>query len=141
MTSIHSLPRRSNQRAFSGSHAVQVAMPLGGIGAGCVCLNGFGGLQDFSIRHKPGLTALPDGHGCGEAAFAVLHVRGRRPATKLVEGPFPPERIYDQGLQAQGYRKGGHEGLPRFEHCTFTGEYPFGREPMPKASAAPACCS
>ncbi len=114
------------QRTFSGPNALQVAMPLGGIGAGCICLNGVGGLQDFSIRHKPDNSALPDGHGTHEDAFALLHVRGRRPVTRLVEGPMPVEKVYDQGLKAQGYRGGGHEGLPRFERSTFRGEFPFG---------------
>jgi len=31
------------QRTLSGDSATQVAMPVGGIGAGCVCLNGYGG--------------------------------------------------------------------------------------------------
>jgi uncharacterized protein (DUF608 family) len=113
-------------RVFKGSHTLQIAMPLGGIGAGCVAVNGFGGIQDFSIRHNPNFTSVPDGHSVSEAAFALLHVKGTHPVTKLVEGPFPPERIYDQGLQAQGYRKGGYEGLPRFEKAVFTAEYPFG---------------
>ena len=101
-------------------------MPLGGIGAGCVCFNGYGGLQDFSIRHRPSTTALPDGHDPREAVFALLHVKGREPVTRLLEGPLPPEKIYDQGLQAQGYRHGGHEGLPRFLKSRFRSGYPFG---------------
>ena len=120
--------RRSSspRRAFAGDYITQIAMPMGGIGAGCICLNGFGGLQDYSIRNRPETTALPDGHYSCHAAFALLHIRGRRPQTRLVEGPFPLGRIYDQGLQGQGYRKGGHEGLPRFENCRFRAEYPFG---------------
>lgn len=113
-------------RVYSGLNALQIAMPLGGIGAGCVCLNGYGGLQDFSLRHKPATTALPDGHGFCDAAFALLHIKGERPVTRLVEGPLPPEKVYDQGLQGQGYRKGGHEGLPRFPNCSFAAQYPFG---------------
>src|SRR6185437_4238381 len=42
------------------------------------------------------------------------------------EGPFPPFKIFDQGLQGQGLRRGGFEGFPRFAKCTFQGEYPFG---------------
>jgi len=114
------------QRTFSGSAALQIAMPLGGIGAGCICLNGVGGLQDFSIWHKPANSALPDAHGTRESAFALLHVKGRSPVTRLCEGPMPVEKIYAQGLKAQGYRGGGHEGLPRFERSSFRGEYPFG---------------
>ena len=119
-------------RIFPGNQLLQIAMPLGGIGAGCVCLNGYGGIQDFSIRGKPATTAMPDGHRVGEAAFALLHVKadaaGRRDAiTRLLEGPLPVEKIYDQGLQTQGYRHGGHEGLPRFRSATFEAAYPFGR--------------
>jgi uncharacterized protein (DUF608 family) len=106
-------------------------MPIGGLGAGCVCMNGYGGLQDFSIRTKPESTALPAGFTANspEAAFAVLHIGGTgggKPVTKLVEGPFPAFKIFDQGLQGQGLRRGGFEGFPRFARCTFESEFPFG---------------
>lgn len=114
------------QRRFSGDRALQIAMPLGGIGAGCVCLNGYGGLQDFSIWNHPTTTALPEGFASSKAAFAVLHIKGAPPTTRLVEGPFPPLKIFDQGLQGEGYRRGGFEGFPRFAKAEFTGEYPFG---------------
>lgn len=114
------------QRTFTGGNLLQIAMPLGGIGAGCVCLNGHGGLQDFSICHGPDVTALPDGHSSNKSAFALLHIKGDAPITRLIEGPLPVEKLYDQGVQSQGYRKGGHEGLPRFADCSFTGEFPFG---------------
>ncbi len=100
-------------------------MPIGGIGAGCICLNGYGGLQDFSIRNAPATSAGADRHQPSDAGFAILHFpNGNR--TRLVEGPFPPEKIYNLGLKSQGYNGGGFEGLPRFRDCTFTGEYPFG---------------
>lgn len=116
----------SRSPVYRDHRLLQIAMPMGGIGSGCICLNGQGGLQDFSLYHRPSTTALPDGHGSEQSAFALLHVKGKTPVTKLLEGPFPPERLYDQGLQGQGYRKGGHEGLPRFAECEFQGEYPFG---------------
>ena len=47
---------------------------------------------------------------------------------------MPPERIYNQGLKAQGYQTGGYEGLPRFRNCTFKGEYPFGKVDLQDAS-------
>jgi uncharacterized protein (DUF608 family) len=120
-------PALTIPRTFSGQNLLQIAMPMGGIGAGSISLNGYGGLQDFAIRNKPALTALPDGHGFTDGAFALLHIRGEKPITRLVEGRLPPEKVYDQGLQGQGYRKGGHEGLPRFAQCSFSTEYPFGR--------------
>jgi len=122
------------QRSFSGDSATQIAMPLGGIGAGCICLNGYGGLQDFSIWNHPGTTALPEGYASSKAAFAILHIRGASPVTKLVEGPFPFLKIYDQGLQGEGYRRGGFEGFPRFGKCVFKGEYPFGEARLTDSS-------
>jgi uncharacterized protein (DUF608 family) len=113
------------QRTFRGRSLLQIAFPMGGIGAGCVSLNGQGGLQDFSIRNAPAISAMPDGHFQTDCAFATLYLPARGIA-RLVEGPMPVERIYDQGLKGQGYRNGGHEGLPRFRNCAFQGEFPFG---------------
>lgn len=113
-------------KTYTGANLLQLAMPMGGIGAGCVCLNGHGGLQDFSIRNLPATTALADGHDFTDAAFALLHIKGEQPITRLVEGPLRPEKVYAQGLHGQGYRKGGHEGLPRFRDCVFESRYPFG---------------
>ena len=116
------------RRSFSAETATQVAMPLGGIGAGCICLNGYGGVQDFSIRTRPETAALPEGFTSDspEAAFALLHIKGTAGVTRLVEGPFPVFKIFDQGLQGQGLRRGGFEGFPRFAKGAFRGEYPFG---------------
>ncbi|HET6181020.1 MAG TPA: GH116 family glycosyl hydrolase [Candidatus Sulfotelmatobacter sp.] len=122
------------QRTFSGDKATQIAMPIGGIGAGCVCLNGYGGLQDFSIGNRPATTALPEGFAPSQAAFAILRIKGDPSITKLVEGPFPVLKIYDQGLQGEGYRRGGFEGFPRFQKCVFQGEYPFGEAKISDSS-------
>jgi uncharacterized protein (DUF608 family) len=124
--SLNELLKHGPQRTFIGDRAAQVAMPLGGIGAGCVCLNGYGGLQDFSIDHHPATTALPEGYSPSKAAFAILRIKGEKNITKLVEGPFPVLKIYDQGLQGEGYRRGGFEGFPRFGKSEFKGEYPSG---------------
>jgi len=118
--------RFANPRVFEGPNLLQVAMPMGGIGAGCICLNGYGGLQDFSIRNHPATSAMPDGHHGTDAAFATLHIKGEKPITRLLEGPLPVEKIYNLGLKGQGYREGGYEGLPRFEKSVFTARYPFG---------------
>jgi uncharacterized protein (DUF608 family) len=126
----------SAQRTFSGDKATQIAMPLGGIGAGSICLNGYGGLQDFAIHERPATTALPAVWSSNSpvAAFAVLHIKGSSGVTKLVEGPFPPFKIFDQGLQGQGLRRGGFEGFPRLAKCTFKGEYPFGEAHLTDSS-------
>ena len=99
-----------------------------------MCLNGYGGLQDFSIWNHPSTTALPEGFASSKAAFAILHISGAAPVTKLAEGPLPALKIYDQGLQGQGYHRTGSEGFPRFEKCVFKGEYPFGQAHLSDSS-------
>jgi hypothetical protein len=76
---------------FPPPNLLQIALPMGGIGAGCVCLNGYGGLQDFSIRNAPATSASADRHQPSDAGFALLHLPGEG-ITRLVEGPFPPEK-------------------------------------------------
>jgi uncharacterized protein (DUF608 family) len=115
----------SAQRIFHSPNLLQIALPMGGIGAGCICLNGYGGLQDFSIRNAPATSAGADRHQPSDAGFALLHLPGEG-ITRLLEGPFPPEKIFNLGLRSQGYNGGGYEGLPRFRGCSFRGEYPFG---------------
>ena len=117
---------KGNLKAYRGNNLLQIAFPLGGIGTGCICLNGYGGLQDFSISNRPALSAGADNNDWDAAAFAVVHLPGEN-LTRLVEGPLPMEKIYNLGLRSHGYRGGGYEGLPRFRECTFQGEYPFGQ--------------
>ncbi len=125
-------PSRFQPRRFEGDFQTQIALPLGGLGAGSISFNGYGGLQDWAIRNSPHLTATPDGHGTGDAFFALLrcsspHQSEPSSTCKLLEGPLPWGKVYDQGLQGQGYRHGGFEGLPRMRQCVFEGEFPFGR--------------
>ena len=113
---------------FKYPHSQQVSVPMGGLGAGCIGLNGEGGLIDFSIANRPATTALPDGHDMRPGAFALLQTgRGSKSALKLLEGPFPVAKVYAQGLQSQGYRHGAFEGLPRFAQSSFSAGYPFAK--------------
>jgi uncharacterized protein (DUF608 family) len=112
---------------FEHKEILQTALPLGGIAAGSICLNGYGGLQDFAIHNRPAISALPDSFVGAETAFGVLHINGPQPITRLLEGPLPVEKIFDQGLKSQGFRSDGAEGYPRFRRSRFRSGYPFGR--------------
>ena len=115
---------------FKHKELLQTALPMGGIGAGCICLNGYGALQDFSIRNRPHTTALLEkGMPAQDSAFALLRVAGRDSSTRLVEGPLPAGKIHDQGIWSEGQdtRRAGHLGLPRFRQCRFESGYPFGK--------------
>ncbi len=117
---------------YENQNLLQISLPLGGLGAGCIHLNGWGGFQNFSIRNRPFLSSarpddwhVADSKRFYESAFGVLHLPDSG-ETRLVEGPIPAELVYNQGLQAQGYRRGNYEGLPRFDRAVFEGEFPFG---------------
>ncbi len=123
-----SKPYSANALKGTGLRGVSPApMPLGGLGAGNVCLNGYGGLQDFSILNKPETSSVPNGHGSRDAAFAILHIKGsRQKSQNYWKAPMPPEKVYNRGTKGQGHRGGSHEGIPRFKNCRFKGEFPFG---------------
>src|SRR5580700_7371631 len=54
---------------FENETLSRVAYPLGGIGAGMICLEGTGSLSNVSIRNRPDLFNEP-------CVFAALAVRG-----------------------------------------------------------------
>jgi len=68
-------------RVYRGKHLERVAFPLGGIGAGTICLEGSGALSHVSLRHKPDVFHEPQ-------TFAALYVEGVPPA-RVLQGPVP----------------------------------------------------
>jgi len=95
----------------TGPQLEHVAFPLGGLGAGMICLEGSGGLARHSLRHRPALDATP-------LMFAALCVAGE---ARVLEGPVPHRRV------ARGRGAGRSIGLPRFREATFEGRFPSAR--------------
>ena len=116
-------------------------MPVGGLGAAAFVLTDTAVCRTFPSTIVPQRPPCPEGYASPEAGFAILHVKGTTSVTKLVEGPFPVLKIFDQGLQGQGHRRGGFEGFPRFEKCDFRGEYPFGEADSPTSPFHSRCPS
>ena len=75
-------------RDYNGSYAEgyldHVAFPLGGMGAGMICLEGTGVLSHFSLRHRPDFQR-------GLCVFSALHMSiGDEPGmARILEGPVP----------------------------------------------------
>ncbi|MHC4887796.1 MAG: GH116 family glycosyl-hydrolase, partial [Planctomycetota bacterium] len=44
---------------YTGENLNKVAFPLGGIGAGMICLEGNGSLSHLSVRHRPEVFNQP----------------------------------------------------------------------------------
>jgi len=100
---------------YTDEHLNRIAFPLGGIGAGMVCLTGRGNLKHPSLRHRPNLDEEP-------FAFAALHARrpDEEPACRIVEAA-------PDGREAVGPgRSGAHpEGFPKFARGVFRARFPF----------------
>lgn len=103
----------------------RVAFPLGGIGAGMLCLEGTGALSHFSVHNKPNVNAEP-------MVFSALYLKDREETrSRVLEGPVPAWKTL--GVKSAHWREspavglpGRHYGLPRFSKASFTGKFPFG---------------
>src|ERR1035437_9637908 len=118
---VRALGRRG-RRAYNSEYASeflnQMAFPLGGIGAGMICLEGTGALSHVSLRNHPDVFNEP-------CVFAAISVKGKRPTARVLEGPVPERKLF--GAAGTGNGAGGSTyGLPRFANATFKTRFPFG---------------
>src|SRR5579864_61856 len=102
---------------YAGPRLNQVAFPLGGIGAGMICLEGTGALSHVSLRNRPDVYNEP-------CVFAAIALKGKKIA-RVLEGPVPARKIF--GPPGTGNGAGGTTyGLPRFSEAVFRTRFPFG---------------
>ena len=104
--------------AYTGDFLNQVAFPLGGIGAGMICLEGTGALSQVSLRNRPEVFNEP-------CVFAAISVKGKPGVARVLEGPVPSRKLF--GPPGTGNGAGGTTyGLPRFANANFKTRFPFG---------------
>jgi uncharacterized protein (DUF608 family) len=124
---------RSYNSGYKGENLNRVAFPMGGIGAGMICLEGTGTISHVSVRNQPDLYNEP-------LMFSALHVKGCRTA-RIIEGAVPRWKAFGtqfgtpfggpastpapyapgpgSGLMGRSY------GLPRFRKVEFSAHFPF----------------
>jgi uncharacterized protein (DUF608 family) len=112
------LPPRTYDGTYEGARLNRVAFPLGGMGAGMVCLEGTGALSEVSVRNHPDVFNAP-------CLFAALVLRGPRAVARVLEGPVPGWKIFGMRNAANG-DEGSSYGLPRFAAARFRVRFPFG---------------
>jgi hypothetical protein len=117
--------QRTYNGPYTGAFLDRVAFPMGGIGAGMLCLEGTGALSHVSVRGHPDVFNEP-------LMFAALSVRvnGEPNNARLLEGPVPPWKVFfPWGKSFGGAGSGGREksyGLPRCARAEFRTRFPFG---------------
>jgi uncharacterized protein (DUF608 family) len=112
-------PARGPDAAFTGEELDQIAFPMGGLGAGMMCLEGAGSLTHVSIREKPVIQNQP-------GIFAAISIRGPGTVARVLEGPVPKWKLYERRHACSGDAPMG-TGLPRYAKATFRAHFPFAR--------------
>ena len=111
--------KRPYNEPYTGEHLNRVAFPLGGMGAGMICLEGTGALSHVSLRGQPDVLNEP-------LMFAALCVKGTPNVARVLEGPVPMWKAFGppdtgNGLGATSY------GFPRFSDASFEARFPFAK--------------
>ncbi len=103
--------------SYSGEYLNRIAFPMGGMGAGMICLEGTGALSHVSVRNTPDIFNEP-------FSFAAISVKGVENGARVLEGPVPSWKIFGDPNTGNG-ASGTDYGLPRFANCTFKAQFPF----------------
>ena len=102
---------------YAGDRLNRIAFPLGGLGAGMVCLEGTGAFSHVSLRHQPDVFNSP-------LMFAALGVKGHPELARVLEAPVPEWKLFGGPGTANG-AGGTSYGLPRLASGTFLARFPF----------------
>ncbi len=73
--------------AYEGENLNRLAFPIGGIGAGMICLEGNGAISHVSVRNHPEVYKEP-------FMMAALSVKGLENGAKVLEGPVPAWKVF-----------------------------------------------
>jgi len=105
---------------YEGARLNRIAFPIGGIGSGMYCLEGYGAVSEMSVRHKMEFFNEP-------TCFAAVCVLGEKPdanTARVLEGPIPDWKYFGQAETGNG-ASGRTYGFPRFRACSFQARFPF----------------
>jgi len=109
--------KRPYNSTYTGEYLSRVAFPLGGMGAGMMCLEGTGALSHVSLRGQPDVFNEP-------LLFSALCVKGGPNVARVLEGPVPGWKVF--GPAGTGNGAGGKTyGLPRCATAVFEPRFPF----------------
>ena len=118
---VHCNPKTKNRTynsSYEGLYLNRVAFPIGGIGAGMICLEGTGAISHISVRNRMQIFNEP-------CTFATLCIKGKENIAKVLEGPVPGWKIFGVPNAGNGAGENAY-GLPRFNEVSFFARFPFG---------------
>ena len=112
---------------LSGKNLQEVSFPVGGIGAGCIGIDGSGRLSEWEIFNRP--NKQKDN---GSSHFAVRAERnGKVVSAKILNGPVRKDLsgpMEDRHAMFRGFgwgpSDGTFSGFPHFQDCEMDGAFP-----------------
>jgi len=102
---------------YTGDRLNRIAFPMGGIGAGMICLEGTGAISHVSVRNKPDVFNEP-------FMFGAIAIKGLDHGAKILEGPVPGRKLFGTPYTGNGSSTSSY-GFPRFENAEFLARFPF----------------
>ena len=117
-SSTTELRERAYNAVYSGENLNRLAFPMGGLGAGMICLEGSGAISHVSVRNTPDIFNEP-------FLMAAIAVKGFENGTKILEGPVPKWKVFGNPGTGGGAGENSY-GFPRFNKATFNTRFPFG---------------
>lgn len=108
---------RNFNDAYAGPFLQRIAFPLGGIGAGMLCLEGSGCISHVSVRNTPDVFNEP-------FMMAAFSIKGAPEMARVLESLVPNHKIF--GKPGAGNGSGDTTyGYPRFTKSVFKSQFPF----------------
>jgi hypothetical protein len=111
------VPQGRTAKPVTSPFTDRIAFPLGGMGAGMLCVEGSGALTNVAIHHEPEVGSEPP-------LFAAIAIRETGFA-RVLEGPVPAHKLFPSfSLEADAAVQSSW-ALPRFRHASFRAAFPF----------------
>jgi uncharacterized protein (DUF608 family) len=108
---------RNFNEPYAGPFLNRVAFPLGGLGAGMVCIEGSGCISHVSVRNTPDVFNEP-------FMMGAISIKGEPSLARVLEGPVPHHKIFGKPGTGNGAGETSY-GFPRFKESVFTTHFPF----------------
>jgi len=102
---------------YTGERLNRIAFPMGGIGAGMICLEGTGAISHVSVRNKPDVYNEP-------FMFGAIAIKNLEHGAKVLEGQVPGRKLFGAPYTGNGSSNSSY-GFPRFENAEFRARFPF----------------
>ena len=103
---------------YKNKNIDHIAFPMGGIGAGMMCLEGTGSINHVSLWNEMRFNHQPN-------IFASIFSQEEPKTAKVLEGQVPKHKYYGPIGTGNGGRNTNY-GLPRFKSAEFENKFPFG---------------